>query len=129
MPKYTAGGLLLLGGQRKYRGWMDAGIGRYNELVGRVKRDRLKRPSFDDKFLEERKEEFAARLGRTARAKTGTALIPKRAVHDLWEDDEAPEESSDNSDTEDEQPDAESRGTYDKAIAATSPTSKRSKLA
>lgn len=98
-PRYTNGGLIFTEGKRKYKGWSEEGIDRYNALVKLVKRDRAKHPYFADKFLEEEKASYEQMSGKKAAESTkSTKRPPTRAQHELWEADEK-EGSSDGDDS------------------------------
>ena len=90
LPKYTVGGLAATGGSRKYKGWTNEGIARYNTLFAAVKADRRKNKNFDVQYGDAVKYKDGA----AAAVRDGPPPPPTpRATHQLWEND---------SDTEDD---------------------------
>ena len=84
-PKYTFGGLQSVDGSRRYKGWTDEGINRYNELFQKVARDRRKRPSFATQYLAQKMAENTKARSKQAEDDEDEKATPTRAKHELWD--------------------------------------------
>ena len=67
---------------QKQKGWTEEGIKRFNALFAWVRKDRLKRPKFDTKFIRHLRDSQDKRRGSKKR-KCETVL----SAHSLWEED------------------------------------------
>jgi hypothetical protein len=88
-PEYTNGGNSLSNGRsRKYKGWSDAGIDKYNDLFDKVKQDRLTHRLFDKLYLEKKKADWKkAGEGKRKRYRPDEDIIvPSKARHELWDE-------------------------------------------
>ena len=114
-PKFTVGGLLLTGGSRKYKGWTDAGIVRYNELFHAVSLDRKRNREFTTRYLDTTKKAYEAAKGLAQTEDDGTGMAtPQRATHQLWANDTDSEEEYVSADEETPETDSVARQPGDK---------------
>jgi hypothetical protein len=79
-PVYTHGGIRYAEKQTQGKGWTNEGIARYNELFGKVSRDRMKRPKFMVRYK-------AAQQLATGTKKKKLEQENITAVHSMWDDD------------------------------------------
>ena len=117
-PKYTNGGNSVGNGRsRKYKGWSDEGIERYNELFDRVKKDRENNTFFDRYYMEKRYEEWEEAGGnkRKRKREIENSPIPSKARHELWDEEveEDQEAAGENKNEESESSDSSSSKSSD----------------
>ncbi len=114
-PEYTNGGNSISNGRsRKYKGWSDAGIDKYNDLFDKVKQDRKQHLNFDKLYLDKKKEEWKlAGEGKRKRYRPDEdTIIPSKARHELWDEVMEREEVSDK-EAESENSDSDSSNSDD----------------
>jgi hypothetical protein len=80
---------------QKQKGWTQDGIKRFNPLFAWVKKNKLKRPKFDAKFIKHLQESQDQRVGSKKR-KYETLL----AAHSLWEEDKPEVDDSEHADSD-----------------------------
>ena len=56
----------------KYEGWGDYGIPMYNDLVKKIRADRLHNKDFDDRYLANKKKEHLLKLSGRKRGREGS---------------------------------------------------------
>ena len=94
--KYTRGGIKLSSDQvsQKQKWWTQDGIKRFNALFASVKKDRLRRPTFDAKFIKHVRERQTQPI-QSKKRKYENVL----AAHSLWEEDKPEVDASEHDDS------------------------------
>jgi len=95
--KYTRGGIKLSSDQvsQKQKGWTQDGIKRFNALFASVMKDRLRRPTFDAKFIKHVRERQTQPI-QSKKRKYENVL----AAHSLWDEDKPEEHASEHDDSD-----------------------------